>query len=398
MSETSPADDLETREHPWTEHVDTLLRWRRFVVSGIALTWGPVLIVAALWPRAYVAEATVALPNLAFAGHVRPTTANERERKPGIAVGTYKKVEAALADESLLGEALRGTLDQRGTERIRRDLKQVVSPVTTGARDDLARADREDTVVAVRLSYVDHSESRVSAVVNALVGLVRDSLSMRVARDEVEVELLQARSAASAALTKKLSLSASNQSLRTLAEDLRNLLTTSPNTTSSAREVVDLANGGHRYLPVAVQLVAAKALQADNDHEIRQAGWSFRVESLKVAFYQRLESKLRGTGAPPDASVAADAPALIDGELRAFLEKQSGDAPDYLRAEVEAMSDLLRAHRAATAFIQRPSIRTLPRTPLVLGSLLTSAAAILIAALVGESWRRYHRSTAKLTA
>jgi hypothetical protein len=389
--------DATANEHPWTEHVDTLLRWWRFLIQGIGAAWAVLLVGAVIVPRTQLAEATVALPNLAFAEpkEFEPRRlvppAHDRVLKPGIPIGTYKKVEAALSDGGLLTDAFR-ELDAKALDHVRRDIRQIVSPMTTGVRDELMRADREDTVIAVRLSFSDTSAPQVLVVVNTLARLVREAMATRGARDQVEAALLQATSTAEAALTRKLDLSARNESLKTLALDLQRLTATAPASGTSSREVVDLlSEGGHRYLPAAVQHVGVKAWQADNDHEIRQADWTFRVESLRVAFYRRLESRLRGQGAQAGIAVVEDVPSVIDAELKAFTETQAGAAADYLRAEVEGMRDVVQAHRAATAFIQRPSLRTTPRAPWVLGGMLAAVVAVLLAALMGESWRRYHQ-------
>ena len=56
------------------------------------------------------------------------------------------------------------------------------------------------------------------------------------------------------------------------------------------------------------------------------------------------------------------------------------------------MRDMIEALRVTTVFVQRPSRGTIPRTPWVVGTVAATVVAVLFAALVGASWRRYHRS------
>jgi hypothetical protein len=391
IEETTPDGGL----HPWAEHVDTVLRWRRFVVSVVALAWAVILGAVLVVPRTYLAEATLALPNVAFAEARRPEsetreTQPERVVKPGISIGAYKKVEAALADEAILTRALKDSLESRDIERLRRGLRQVVAPVTTGPRDDLVRADREDTVTAVRLTFSARSSRTVLEVLNTLADLIREALATRVSRDKIEAEILRSTSTAAAALTRKLNLSSKNESIEGLARDLAGLAARAPSSGAGGREIVDLASDGHRYLPAGVQLLGARAWKADNDFEIRQAAWSFKVESLKVAFYRRLDRRLRGANAEEDVLVTSDVPTIINDELRKFLQEQTGPESDFLKAEVEALRDVVEAHRAATVFVQRPSLRPIGRGLIALVAMGAAVIAALLAALVGESWNHQH--------
>lgn len=401
MDSSTNTDRSRSDEHSWTEHVDTLLRWRRFLLLGIGVAWAILLVGGLLWPRTTIAEAMVALPNIAFAkpreldptegtAERSPPKERDQEPKPGIPLGMYKQIEGALADERLLAEAFRGQLDTKTLAKVRRNLKQIVSPVTTGAREELVRADREDTVLAVKLSYEKRSAGEVSVVVNTLARLLREALSTLVAREKAEGALLQAIATAQTAQNRKLELSARNESLKLLAQELQRLSATGASPVTSGREVVDLKEGGHRYLPSAVQLVGARAWHADNEHEMRQLDSTLRVEGMRVAFYQRLGARLHGQGARGDITVVDDVPSVIDSELKAFLETESGAAAYYIRAEVEGLRDLVQAHRTSTAFVQRPSLRIAARLPWVVGGMLVAVIVILLAALLGESWRRHH--------
>jgi hypothetical protein len=392
MSEAPPEEKVPVAAPRWPEGMASVIRRKWFVLTAIAASWTVILLANAFWPRAYIAEATVALPNTGYGERRRPEPSElrrEADPKPGISIGTYKKVEAALADQRTLAHALRGTLSLQETEAIRRRLGQIITPVTTGARDELIRADRQDTVTAVRLTLVGPTEDRVSAVVTALAALLREAIATRVARDYVEAEMLQATSAAAFAVTRKLDLIKKNESLRRLAHDL-GVLAASAGQATGSREVVDLDHDGHRFLPPAVQHNGARAWLADNDFEIRQAEWTLRVESLKIAYYRRLETRLRGdaNAGAGGASIVEDVPTVIDRELREMAAQQSDPSIDFLKAEAERLRDLVQAHRAATDFIQRPSVRPASRTPWTLAGLALAVIGVVAWALARESWGR----------
>jgi hypothetical protein len=380
-------------ERPWTDHVDTLVRWRRFIVRWTVWAWVALVAATLGIPRRHVAQATIALPNVAFAeARLSDPTARDtpapRLSKPGISIGAYKKIEAALADEAVLEKALRNVLSPSGIETLRRRLPEVVAPVTTGPRDELVRVDREDNVTAMRLTYVAGSAATALSVLDTLRELAREAVATRVAKDRVESEILQSTATAAAARTRQLDMTSIRENIQKLARDLDRLPSGGP---SGSREVVDLTGGGHRYLPPAVQRTGAQAWMADTSYEIRKAAWLFAVESLKVAFYRRLDQRLRTEASGSESFIANDVPTIIDRELKAFLgEREPAAEAEVLRAQVEAFRDVVEAHRAATVFVQRPSLRRSGRVAFLLGGMAAVLIVVLLAALVGESWRRHH--------
>jgi hypothetical protein len=267
-------------------------------------------------------------------------------------------------------------------------LPEVVAPVTTGPRDELVRVDREDNVTAMRLTYVAGSAATALSVLDTLRELAREAVATRVAKDRVESEILQSTATAAAARTRQLDMTSIRENIQKLARDLDRLPSGGP---SGSREVVDLTGGGHRYLPPAVQRTGAQAWMADTSYEIRKAAWLFAVESLKVAFYRRLDQRLRTEASGSESFIANDVPTIIDRELKAFLgEREPAAEAEVLRAQVEAFRDVVEAHRAATVFVQRPSLRRSGRVAFLLGGMAAVLIVVLLAALVGESWRRHH--------
>jgi len=382
--------------HPWTEPIDVIVRWRRFALVGTASMWAAIVLGALFWPRTIVCEATLALPNVSYADEKRPEDQPERLPKPGIPVGVYKKLESSIADAELLTAAFKDKLSEKELRDLRENLKRLASPLTSGARDEIARTERDDTVTGVRLTYSHRDAEKAEMVLTTLATLIGDQVATLIAQDRIEAAVLESTTAARAALAQKLDLAAKNESLGALASDLRKLAAGVPASGDSRREVVDVNKGGYRFLPPALQVVGAKALEADNSHEIRLAEWHFRVESIRVAFFRRLDSRIRESAQHSETGIIQDLPSLIDSEAKAFLSQRSGAEADHLRAEVEGLRDVLQSHRATTTFVQRPSRRTMARTPWIVTALVASALAVLLTALLGESWLRYHQETSSV--
>jgi hypothetical protein len=400
MIDRDPAPGSSVERHPWSEPFDVILKWRRFVVIAILCSWGAVIALVALLPSQVVCEATLALPNVAYADARR----NEKDPqdikpfKPGVSLGFYKKLEAAMSDASLLQAAFNEKLTEPRITALGRDLRTVLTPLTSGPRDEIARADREDTITGVRFVYPDSRPERAAMVVNTLVVLVRNEAVALAAQDRIDAAVLDAAIAARAALAKKLDVTAKAESLQSLTLDLQKLSGLGRNGDDTHREVVDVTSGGYRYLPPGVQVVGAKALEASYYDDIRLSGWRFRVETLRGAFFRKLDEDLRKAGESPATRLSQDLPAMIGSEAQAFLTKNPGLESSYVRSEVDGLVDALQSHRTTTAFVQSPSVRTLSRLPWVIAAMAGTALLVLLAALLGESWRQYHQAVARPAA
>jgi hypothetical protein len=396
MIERDPVPRRSLDPHPWTEPIDVILRWRRFVVAGILCAWAAVIVLVALLPARVVCEATLMLPNVAYTEARRVEKNPENQDKPfksGTTVGFYKKLEAAVSDAALLQAAFKQQLTEARISILGRDLRNVLTPLTSGPRDEIARADREDTVTGVRLVYADSDPKRAEMVVNTLVGLVRNAAVALAAQDRIDAVILDATLGARAALAKKGDLTAKAESLQGLTTDLQKLSGLARAGDETRREVVDVTGGGFRYLSPSVQVVGARALEAAYYDDIRMASWRFRVESLRVAFFRRLDSTLRQANASGESRLSQDLPSLIDAESQAFFAKIPGPESSYVRSEVDGIRDVLQSHRTTTAFVQSPAVRELSRITWVLAAMAASALLVLLVTLLGESWRQYHQST-----
>jgi hypothetical protein len=154
--------------------------------------------------------------------------------------------------------------------------------------------------------------------------------------------------------------------------------------------VVETREGGHLYLPPLVQLVGLRAKVADDGHEIRVADHIGRVSALRLRFLPSLNERLAWEKlAGPENG---DTLTVVREELKKFLAEPSVDASDLttLRLEIENMASALSSASQTTTLVQLPTTKRRPRVPLMLGAAALSVALVLLAALLGESWRRLH--------
>jgi len=377
----------ESEDLPWTAYVDALLAWRRFIIGGVAASWVVCLVVGLTWPRAYDCEATLSFP---------PTISQKRDEaaKAGILLPLYKRFSKALADDRILAKGLKGVLDATQVRSLLLSLDDHISPVTTSPLGDAQRMTRDDTVIGVRIMFSGQPAERTVRVVTALAKLCRDTLVRTLAHEQIELRMAQANEEARAALREKARLGVEVESLMKQNAELSRLSREFPGTEIGAgRQVVETREGGHLYLPPVVQLVGLRAKIADDGHEIRVADHIGRLSALRLRFLESLNERLAWEKlAGPDDT---DTLTVVREDLKRFLAQPSVDATDLttLRLEVENMASTLSAASQTTTLVQLPTVRKRARVPLMLGAAAMSAVLILLAALLGESWRRLHATS-----
>jgi hypothetical protein len=381
--------DIPYPEEPevrWTSYVDTLIRWRRFVLGGLAISFAALVAWATLGPRGVECEATLALPSAEAAPLPTP---GATPASVGVSLATYKEVERTFADSAAISVALAPHLTENEIRKFQRTLSSHFMAVTTNPRDEFARITRDDTITAVRLSYADGDAARAEAVIGALADLVRRALSTRTAQRAVETGLLKSIVAAERNMTMRATLAYTNDSLKLQETDLGRL--TSSAGESSGRQVVDVTEGGYRYLPPAVQLVGVKALRADNEHKMRLAERMLAVERLNEAFLRGLSLKIEAEC--NQAHLLADAPALLDREIQTFFAvDRSGPEVDLVRDQLRTQHERWRHQAENVRYIQYPTSRPARRAMMLAGSGAVILLFFLLAPFVIESWLREHAS------
>ncbi len=369
---------------PWTAYVDALLTWRRFIVLGVVGAWLLVLVVGLTWPRSYECEATLSFP---------PSISQKKEEAPqaGIPIPVYKRFSKTLADQSVVAKGLKGVMEAAEVQSLLVRLEDHVSPVTTSPLGDWQRLSRDDTVIGVRVTYSGTPAERTVRVVTALAKLCRDTLIRTLAREQIELRMAQANEDARTALRDRVKFGVEIESLTKQDADLSRLLREFPGTeTGLARQVVETREGGQLYLPPLVQLVGLRAKIANHGHEIRVAEHTGRLSALRLRFLESLNERLtweKLTG-PGDG----DTLTAVREELARFLAQPSVDASDLttLRLEIENMASALSSASQTTTLVQLPNVRKRPRVPLMMSAAALCAGLVLLAALLGESWRRLH--------
>jgi hypothetical protein len=369
---------------PWTAYVDALLPWRRFIIGGIATSWVVVLVVGLTWPRSYDCEAMLSFP----------PTVSLKQIEAGISTYNYKRFTKALADGRTLATGLKGILDAAEVRSFLLALDDHISPVTTSPLGDAQKMSREDTVIGVRITFSGQPAERTVQVVTALAKLCRDTLIRTLAFDQIDLRMALANEEARVALQKRATFGVEVESLMKQDAELSRLAREFPGAEIGAgRQVVETKEGGHLYLPPLLQLVGLRSKIADDGHEIRVADHVGRLTALRLRFLQSLNERLawEKVAGPEDA----DTLTVIREDLKRFREQPSVEGSDSitLQLEVENIASALASSSQRTTLVQLPTVRKHARVPFMLGAAALSAGLVLLAALLGESWRRLHSAS-----
>jgi len=377
-------------------------RWR-LVVFGIGGSWALLLLVLLLAPPRYRCEATLALPNLtaptdpnaklsvSIGPALQPVEIQERastEReglweRAGIPYRVYEGVARSLQDGVALHSALGEVLDPRSIERMRSSLAHRVSPLEVGVQDD----EDHDVVSAVVLSGESDSADRSREAVSTLVSLWRSALTTAIARELIAWEARSSERAIRSLARGKEELRETNASLADLTADLERLARESPAPRPDApREVVDTRGGGHLYLPPRLQLLGAKARQAEGEHAIRTHEQALARHTLRLGFLRRVERRLEGAG----TSIVSDVPGVIADELKQVHQEQDGEGPALhrLQTEMRALGAELDALAARTRLIQYPTVGTVSRAKWAAALASLAVVFFVSAAFMIDLWQR----------
>ncbi len=369
---------------PVGEIFGRLRRQRRFLAAGLLTAGSLVAAVGLFVPRTFVAEATLALPQLATLDRKEADLKlRERAPMPGIPVHLYKRLDRTLREVGILRATFGPEMSGREIAALGVRMDRHVSPLTSTVRDELARIERDDSIVGLRLQMEAPSPEQAEARVTRLAALVRQRFVATVALDAIDADSLATRADALEPATEILERRDANRSLARMSADLEALgRRVAP--VDGPRQVVSTADGGHFYLPPGLQRVGAEAAVAENDHSIRLLEQRVSNAEAKLAFQRRLARRIDDEQRSSPAG-ETDWSRLV---LVEFEEASRSIAPgnaEYLRVEARNLADTLALLRSTTRWLDAPSVRRAPRLPAVLLALLAAAILVLITAYVRDA-------------
>ncbi len=265
-------------------------------------------------------------------------------------------------------------------------MTSVLSPVSSGARDELARLDRADLVVGLRISYAGRSESATRHVVGVLAEAARGRLLMELIRETLAAGLIDATKSRHDALSLVEIHERTSASLRLFERDLQELQRRNPDSAAAAvREVVDVAEGGHRYLPISVQLGGVRALQAEKQHEIRVGRRTYDVSGRKMESLGRLASRLDSELARGRILAITDLLTMLDQEMAALA---AGSDAELALAYLQHARDLVVAYGDAMTLVRPPTVATGSRSKYAAAAGAVSLLVFVVLAVAVDSWNR----------
>jgi hypothetical protein len=344
--------------------IDVLLRKWRVIGLLAVILWIPLAALFLLFPK-YECTATVALG------------------PKGVTLAVYKKLEDAILDTSSLAAAFRDAVPARTIEEIQDEARAALSPRMSGPRDEIKRSASADVVAAVRISNESRDRAHAEHTVQTLAVLLREGLTTIMAVDELDT--IEARTKLVTAESAFMTLAFTNQSLDTLEGRLKAIARDSPGESHApTRELVNIADGGYRYLPLPVQLVGVKALQADNEHQIRIQEYAVKTERLRIDFYRQFAARFfegHLVGAPP--SIVYDVPKIARRELDAFVSTQKGPEVENFLVYANGFVKALEDHHSGITYLSAPASRQLSAARSIVVSavlaLIVSTVAMLLA-------------------
>jgi hypothetical protein len=381
-------------ERLWIDYADSVLRWRRFVVTGLLVSW--TLILGAHWllPRAFECEATLSFPPVITKGK------EDETRRPGIPLALYKKLSKLLANEQVLRMGMSSVLQPAEIGVLEAGLGNHVSALTTSPLTDIRRIGNEDTVIGLQLAYVATPGERSRKVVEVLATLCRSAFLNLLVMEHMSMESAEASARRALATRKRAELIFGQTSLERLAADTRRLMLDFPGLTASgSQQVVDAREGGSLYLPPTLQLVGVRARLAEEAHKLRLLDRQIRHEGLRLELFREIDERVYG-GLLGHAALRDGIGTLVLEDFAHFKTAHQEEASELeiLSTETEVLAASMAGYEETTRLVQLPTVRRQSRAGTTLFLLAAATLLVLVSAILGESWRQLHGAATASTA
>jgi hypothetical protein len=244
-------------------------------------------------------------------------------------------------------------------------------------------------ITGLRLVLSGSSEAEATRLAAAVAELIKQVLLNEIALAEIENAMNESSSERERAAAEKQRLTRVNHSLELVATEIERLMQQPAGRSTTTREVVDVREGGHRFLPPAAQIVGIRAEQAENAHTIRLAEERMSRHDLRLGFGRALTD-----GMSPEFGGSrryiADLPEFIRKTFNKFHEGQAADpvAGQYLRTDVETLIGRLESFRSRTRLIQSPTVTRQSRAPLTAATAAFLFIVVVALAVAFDFWAR----------
>jgi len=229
-------------------------------------------------------------------------------------------------------------------------------------------------VIGIRLTYSSDSSEKATAAVRAMVSLVRDAVMTSLVVDRVSSELQAAHILRSESLVSQLTSTFASTNLRKKETDLRKIASDFPGA-SPPQQVVDVGQGGYRYLSPAAQLVGLRSTLAEYEHSVREAERTARVAALKIELFLHANETLRRAGT---VNLVPDVVRVLRSEVEAFVKGHSGDEAEQVKLEAQVALARLEFQQDNMRSIQEATVTRRGRGSLTLSLALLAPIAITL--------------------
>ncbi len=361
-----------------------LHRLRRPLSRGLlAILLATAALVASPLGSRYEGSATLATPV--------GTRSNKLPEDPGgppfggsdLSIRDFRFFLRSLQDEETLSRHL---VDHPDSRRLSERIPALVAPLLAVDVAPGLPIPSDARLIGVEVWAFEKSEAKVLSSLEQLGSTVRDVL-VRVL-EEARVKEIRKRAAdrREQLLEKALTARLERESFVKLEASLAKI-PSAAGANASAREIVDVAGGAHRFLPLPVQVNAARVGVAEADREIGLARAEIQELEALEAFMASLMTRVAGRAAGARQS---DLSALMAEEAAAFEARPVSLPPDTkeaVLARVRGTIDSLRLQQSLITFVKKPSARHRVRytVPVAFGFL--AALTWLALVFLHDAWQ-----------
>lgn len=361
-----------------------LHRLRRPLSRGLlAILLATAALLASPLGSRYEGSATLATPVGARLNRSSADPGGPASDSSGLSIRDFRLFLRSLQDEDVLSEHFPGHPDVR---QLSEKIPTLVAPLLAYDVAPGLPIPNDARVLGVEVWASGRTEALALGSLDQLGSTVRDVLVRVLENARVEEIRKDATERREGLHAKVRTALLERESFVKLGASLAEIPSAS-GANASARDVVDVAGGAHRFLPLPVQVNAARAGVAEADREIGLARAEIQELEALEAFMASLMTRVAGRAAGAKQS---DLSALMAEEAAAFEARPVSLPPDTKAAvlsRVRGTIDSLRLQQSLITFAKKPSARHRLRytVPLAFGFL--AALTWLALVFLHDAWQ-----------
>jgi len=283
------------------DYLRVIWRWKWLIAIGV------IVATLAAIPAAYMMRTYESQGVLRLSEELRQEEFKEKKESKEIIVTLpdYKIYSTAFTDSRTFLDYLKGQEVFPGEEMAAIKTKRMAGPIPI-LKDNITPVyaySEEETksfcpdqqfISAVRLNWKGPSPELAQRMVDAMGLFVRDALEQKVMENYVTRRYQEAYTQAQELENKLADLKFLLTQNEEKLADLKTIAQRSPGAEQLVtREVVSVAQGGHRYLPPSTQVVASQVAITDVTLNIKTTDRQLKMNRVKLELFTKLKNALQ---------------------------------------------------------------------------------------------------------